>query len=146
MEFNEDFYDELDKGSPETAFYKGWVLGALLGGELPHEDLYDNREKLLHMKGETVELLGDDDAATVRRNIDEIVEIINREIEARSAETLNELRQKVFSEQLFQVAIVTDDTELTVDDFAISGRRIVPVIGGEAYLNAIDDVVFYDNN
>lgn len=120
-------------------FYQDWVRTAFIDGLAGLDSLLQLRDRFtlteddlqaIKFRGLDMELL----AAPVRE--------LQAAIEAEVADAVSDLQQSVFDAQLFQVAVVLGEDVGRVESVQAAGELVVPVINGEPYYGAIDDVLF----
>ena len=134
---NPQFMDREQREHIE--FYQTWIRDVLKGNLAGVDDLVAlrNRFTLDEYERRAAYDLGLD-----TDTIEDFREEIDSKIKGRVAEIAEDILCSVFHAKLFAVGIQTEEQVLPVESLEIHGERILPIVGGEPYDGAIDDVIF----
>lgn len=120
-------------------FYQDWVRTAFLEGLSGLDTLIQLRDRFT---------LSHDDLNDIKfRDLDldllhAAAEEIRSKIIAEAQDAARDLQRNVFDAGLFRVGVVVEDKVLHVEGVSTDGECVIPVIEGEPYAGAIDDVLF----
>lgn len=120
-------------------FYQEWIRTAFIEGLAGLDSLIQLRDRFTLSRDDIRDIrFRDLDLQLLQAAVDEI----QSKIEAETQDAARDLQRNVFDAGLFEVGVVIDEKIWRVEGVSAAGECVVPIIDGEPYDGAIDDVMF----
>lgn len=121
------------------AFYQEWIRTVFIEGLAGLDNLIQLRDRFTLTRDDLQDIrFRGLDLDLLRAAADEI----QSKIDAETRDAARDLQRNVFDAGLFQVGIVVGEEVWQVERISAEGECVVPIIDGQPYVGAIDDVLF----